>query len=247
MTHHQRMARKKWKGKKPACIKTVEEGELFRRTTWTDMLNFEWVAPIMSYAKLGYTLRPHHLQNIHQNQRHYGKDKVVNVEVHVAILKKCWSDILRESPAVPSPNALNRAIQKAFRVQIFTLTILNAVTTLLNLLGPLLIKALIEYVKTGEIQNDLKWVHDLMGISSGTEYAYILVAFLVLSQGFSYFLRQHVKFHEELMSAVCSATLTSLIHEKILKVSPSTNKTFKSGELMTFVSVDAQKASFVFI
>jgi ABC-type multidrug transport system fused ATPase/permease subunit len=124
-----------------------------------------------------------------------------------------------------------------------TLVFLNVLETLLTLLGPLLIKQLIDFVKTGKNAWRITW--DPFWFSLETEYGLLLVGILVMSQGFTYLVSEHITYHQNMIGTLTSCALVGLIYEKTLKISQATNKRFKSGDLLTFIQVDVNKLSFL--
>jgi hypothetical protein len=59
------------------------------------------------------------------------------------------------------------------------------------------------------------------------------VVLLVSSQGFTYFLQEHINFAKSVSSAQIIHSLIALMYEKSLRLSPATNKKFKPGDLIT--------------
>ena len=78
-----------------------------------------------------------------------------------------------------------------------------------------------------------------------TEYGLSLVVVLVFTQGLNYIISEHITYMQNMTGTVTSSALVGLIFEKTLRLSPATNKKFKSGDLITFIQVDVQKLSFL--
>lgn len=74
------------------------------------------------------------------------------------------------------------------------LVFLNILTTILSLVGPYLVKKLIEYVKTGKCPKEFMWISLADAFSQPKEYGLFLVVVLVLSQGMTYFVQEHISY-----------------------------------------------------
>lgn len=77
-------------------------------------------------------------------------------------------------------HSLFKAVLKAFWGYYRNLIFLNILTTFLKLLGPMIIKKLIDFIKKGEISWKLNWI-PISGLSFNTEYGLLLVFMLVVS------------------------------------------------------------------
>lgn len=124
------------------------------------------------------------------------------------------------------------------------LIFLNIFTTFLKLLGPMLVKKLIDFIKNGEISWKLSW-DPVTRLSFSTEYGLFLVLLLVVSQGITFIVEEHITFSQEITSNFICNAVVGLIYEKTLRLSPASNKKFKSGDLITFIQVDVNKLNFL--
>ena len=89
------------------------------------------------------------------------------------------------------------------------------------------------------------WIDVTDTFDKPKQYGMFLVAILVLSQGITYFVQEHISYEQNMKSSLISNTLVGMIQEKCLKLSPATNKRFKSGDLITFIQVDVNKLNFL--
>ena len=132
----------------------------------------------------------------------------------------------------------------AFWKDFVLLIFLNIVTTVLSLSGPFLIKKLIDLIKTGKNAWEIEW-EPISSLPQETEYGLLLVAILVMTQGVSYFVSEHITYKQNMVGTLSSSALVALIYEKTLRISAATNHKFKSGDLLTFIQVDVQKLNFL--
>ena len=98
-------------------------------------------------------------------------------------------------------------------------------------------------MKTGNNAWGITW--DPFYFTQETEYGLVLVGILVLSQGLTYLVSEHITYHQNMVGTLTSSALVGLIYEKTLKISQATNKRFKSGDLLTFIQVDVNKLTFL--
>ena len=107
-------------------------------------------------------------------------------------------------------------------------------------------KKLIDFIKKGKCPWDFEWT-PISGelLSRDSEYGLLLVLALIFSQGFTYILSEHISYRKSVTSVRLSNALIAIIYDKILKLSPATNKKFKSGDLITFIQVDVNKLHFL--
>ena len=84
-------------------------------------------------------------------------------------------------------------------------------------MGPYIIKQLIDFVKTGKNSWNITW--DPFYFSPETEYGLLLVFILILSQGITYLVSEHITFHQNMVGTLTSSALVGLIYEKTLKIS----------------------------
>ena len=166
------------------------------------------------------------------------------IEYSMKKLEDEWARYKNMDPADRGDNALLKSVVRAYRGDFLALLIYNILTTLTIFSGPLLIKKLIEYVKTGNTSSKLVW-ESFTSLSYNTEYGLFLVLLLILSQGLNYLMAEHIKYRETIVSTLSSNSLIAMIYKKSLRLSPATNRRFKSGDLITFVQVDVNKMSFM--
>ncbi len=69
----------------------------------------------------------------------------------------------------------------------------------------------------------------------------MLVVTLVLTQGLSYIIIEHLKLYQRMIGVKSTNALIAMIYEKQLRVTTATNKKFSSGEMINFIQVDAVK------
>lgn len=107
-------------------------------------------------------------------------------------------------------------------------------------------KKLIDFIKKGKCPWTYEWT-PIFGelLTRDTEYGLLLVLALVVSQGFTYILSEHISYRKSVTSFKLSNALIALIYDKILRLSPATNKKFKPGDLITFIQVDVNKLHFL--
>ena len=108
----------------------------------------------------------------------------------------------------------------------------------------MLVKKLIDFIKRGEISWKLSW-DPITGLSFTTEYGLFSVLLLVLSSGVTFIVEEHITFSQEITSNFICNAVVGLIYEKTLRLSPASNKKFKSGDLITFIQVDVNKLNFL--
>ena len=92
-------------------------------------------------------------------------------------------------------NAFMKSVMKAFWRDYVSLMFLNIFVTVLNLCGPYLIKQLIDYVKNGTNAWQIVWVPVTGVFTFDQEYGLLLVALLVVTQGLTYFVGEHILYY----------------------------------------------------
>jgi hypothetical protein len=95
-------------------------------------------------------------------------------------LKNEWKVYEEMDHFARGKHSLFKAILKAFWGYYRNLIFLNILTTFLKLLGPMIIKKLIDFIKKGDISWKLNW-DPITGLSFQTEYGLFLVFILVIS------------------------------------------------------------------
>jgi len=105
---------------------------------------------------------------------------------------------------------LFKCLIRTFWKEVTWLIFLNVLTTVLSLVGPYIIKKLIDYVKTGKCPKEFMWA-PMTNFSQPKEYGLILVALLILTQGITYFVQEHISFEQTLRSTLISNALIGMI------------------------------------
>ncbi|CAI2363872.1 unnamed protein product [Moneuplotes crassus] len=84
----------------------------------------------------------------------------------------------------------------------------------------------------------VKYMSAPSGEDGGLAYGVYLLSGYVIITGSTFILNQQAQFIQTLVGEKAFGSLTCLIYEKILKITPSSNKEFKQGEIINFVQVD---------
>jgi ABC-type multidrug transport system fused ATPase/permease subunit len=173
---------------------------------WQKMF-FNWTAPVLSYAK--------------KNQldiKQLGKVRHSDsVEVQLAKLEAAWE---RRKNIPGEENGLSKALFAAFKGELCYAIFWNFVVTILQLMTPFLLRNIILFIQNKE---------------ADTTYGVTLLSILMVSQGISFFIREHMTLYQRMTGFKATNALIAMILEKQFKVSPATNKTFTQGELINFV------------
>ena len=104
-------------------------------------ITFGWIKPLIDFSKAGYSLNTDHLELLQSKQPQW-------IEYKIEHLKSKWSKY--EHDPTRGDNALFKSILSAFWKDFLVLVVLNIVSTGMGLLGPFIIKKLIDYIKTGK-------------------------------------------------------------------------------------------------
>lgn len=116
-----------------------------------------------------------------------------------------------QKPGKSGKKSMLRVILKTFRFQYTLSFVLGVIQTFLDLISPYLIKKLIEFLETPNADN---------------KQGYILVAYILGSQSFSYMLGQHTQFYVSNVGETVMSVLTAMIFAKQLRMTPSTRKNY---------------------
>jgi len=177
---------------------------------WSKMF-FKWTEPVLAFAK--------------DNQldiRQLGKVRHCDsVEVVHAKLEAAWE---RQKHQPNNENGLSKAVFSALKGEFYYATFWQLIVTFLQLASPFLIKAIINFIQQKE---------------TDTTWGIILLSTLMVSQGISYFIREHLTLYQRMTGYKATNALIAMILDKQFRISAATNKTFSGGEMINFVQVDA--------
>ncbi|CAI2359203.1 unnamed protein product [Moneuplotes crassus] len=139
--------------------------------------------------------------------------------------KESWQKY-KNSKKMPIFKALARTHMKEFLFAFF----INFIVVCMHISIPFLIIQIIEFMSTPSGEDGGIWI----GI--GLIAAYVIISWL------AFLLDEHAVFLQALLGDNAYSGMISNIYEKILKITPSTNKDFRQGEIINFIQVDAEKA-----
>ena len=150
---------------------------------------FNWVSPLVRFTKKHQSLNFEQLGDLPDNDK---------VEVHLERLQNKWLE--RRSRGL-SKNTLINSVFASFKSAYAFLFFLNAIQSILTLMGPFFINFLVEYVRTGKNpykqyvpffdtsdNENLKWM------TADMQYGLTLSLCLVLSQAIAYILTEYTSF-----------------------------------------------------
>ena len=118
-------------------------------------------------------------------------------------------------------NTLIWVVFSSFKGEYVVLVIMNFIQAMLNLIGPLNINFLVDYVENGDNKlaaytqfidfTDSKYFSYFTG---DRQYGIILAIVLVLSQGFAYILLENINFRQQMIGAKTTNSLIGLVYYK---------------------------------
>lgn len=182
------------------------------RVSCCNSMTFDWIKPYIQHARYHNQLDPDHLDCIELNE---------GVDDYLTRLRQVWTMHAEEDDEIRNENALYLSVVRAFWPNYIKLMLASIISALLQISGPFLIKKLIDFVKTGK--SAFNW-EPVSSFAQETEYGLLLVLALVLSQGITYFVQEHTSYQKMVTSTQISHALIALVCEKILKLSPATNR-----------------------
>lgn len=149
---------------KERLTKLFADRNPFEEAGLLSKLFFNWTEPILGFAK--------------DNQldiKQLGKVRHSDsIEVQLAKLEAAWE---RQKMQRNNENALSKAVFGAFKWEFYYASFWNFVITILQLCAPFLLKMIIEFIRFQD---------------PDTAYGMMLLSFLMLSQGISFFIREHL-------------------------------------------------------
>ena len=110
-----------------------------KRANCCSRIFFSWVTPLIAFTNKHEQLKMRHLGDLEDEAK---------INVQIQKLEKCWQEQLK----TPGPNMLTKALFNTYIGELFWLFMLKLIEVALKLLNPYIIRALVEYVKTGENQ-----------------------------------------------------------------------------------------------
>jgi hypothetical protein len=149
---------------KERLAKLFADRNAFDEAGLLSKLFFNWTEPILGFAK--------------DNQleiKQLGKVRHADsVEVQIAKLEAAWE---RQKMQRNNEHALSKAVFGAFKWEFYFATFWNFVITILQLCVPFLLKMIIEFIQVQD---------------PDTTYGVMLLSSLMVSQGISFFIREHL-------------------------------------------------------
>ncbi|CAM6124334.1 unnamed protein product [Calypogeia fissa] len=184
--------------------------------SWWSSLTFSWVTPIMetgSKRQLGYGDL-------------FALPKDMTAEVCCSQLFRNWEkEKTLEGPEQPS---LFRALYATYGWPWLIVGVVKIINDSLSFSGPLFLNEIVKFLETGN--------EDLL-------YGYVCAVGLGIVSIIRAFLGAHYTFLICRLRMQVKASITTMVYQKALCVSLSERSIFSTGEIQTFMSVDAERIS----
>jgi len=126
--------------------------------------------------------------------------------------------------------AIFKALSATYYAEFLLAVFINLIVAILNILIPFLITWIIEYISTPS------------GEDGGISFGIILFTSYILISCLSNLLTETTIFMQNIIGDKAYTALILLIYDKLLKITPSTNKEFDNGKIINFIQIDADRA-----
>ena len=126
--------------------------------------------------------------------------------------------------------AIFKALVATYYKEFLFAFLFNFIYVVMQISMPFLIIRIIDFMSTPS------------GEDGGILYGIGIVSAYIFVSCSTFLLDEHAIFLQTLLGVQAYSGLVTLIYEKILKITPSTNKDFEQGQIINFIQVDAERA-----
>ncbi|CAI2361540.1 unnamed protein product [Moneuplotes crassus] len=187
----------------------------YKHSNWISKIFFSWPSKLVRFGKT-HRLKETNLGGIYPE---------ISAEVQQQKFVQNW-----EKYKASKRLSIFKALMATYKRDFILATSINFIVLLMQVAVPFLINAIIEFMTESQYTDTNIW----NGVLLVSAYVFISCSSdLVSQQG---------DFIETIMGSKSYSALTTLIYNKTLKVTPSTNKDFAQGEIINFIQVDAPRA-----